>query len=63
MPNTTYDDNLTKRQAREIATAVNNAYRNGKSVVTEETVFRVAGGSYHESHPIDQAILAELRKL
>lgn len=38
----TYDDNLTKKQARAIAFRVNCALRNSKPVVTSETVFRVA---------------------
>lgn len=61
--NKAYSDIITRQDARDIAKVVNNAYRHGKPVVTEETVFRVAAGDYLESHPIDCAILSELRKL
>lgn len=64
--NQTYDGirgALTEKKAKLIAFRVNCAHRNSKPVVTSETVFRVASGDYLESHPIDCAILAELRRL
>lgn len=55
--------NLTERRVKSIAKTVNETHRQGKNVVTKETVLRVVSGDYLESHPIDCAILAELRRL
>lgn len=55
--------NLTDRRSESIAKTVNETHRQGKNVVTKETVLRVVSGDYLESYPIDCAILAELRRL